>query len=1602
MKHLFLIFTFLLPILLNAQQSWTKTVGTTQADVAADIKVAADGSFWLALETPGFQHEATIFRFDANGNENWQRYFPYYTNTFESRPHIAPQQSDNLWISGGRYLNKLGADGSSLFLGTNTLHSNGLEYDQNNSVIWNYGQFYSSPRVGVIKSDTAGNYITYYNCLCGFGTANSDVGGGALSAQINADGSLLIGGFNMNGGVNSQGQVLYASKAALVIKLNAQAQEVWKKVYEENFEVRSLAAQTGTSSSYALFSALVSLPTVPISHLVLLNQAGTKIWDKPMLGILPKKLITAPDGGVFVFGEKNSGSPVEILLQKYNATGDLEWEKNFVRPENLAFGSAALYPDGSFIIAASQLGIPEPQVVLFKTDSLGNQSIASLAVTLANDAPCTAPRGKLTTNLSGNINGNLHYQWNTGDTTEVLEYFKEGNYSVTVTDNNGAAVADSFAVKDLFKAIPTFEKRILGNSYNRIEHVTQTSDGGFAFIGREFSVLGNAPITSENINVVLYKIGANGATQWHKKYGGSNFDYGYSLQQMPDNGFIMIGKTNSTDGDVSDNIVSNYDANFWMIRTDSIGTILWEKTRGGSGEETNPSLLRFPDGELVFGGSTNSEDGQAGQGFGEDDILLWKTDEDGIFKWQQRLGSNEHDLLFSLVEASATEFYAVLLSSVAAPTNPVFYEQDIWIYRISKVDGAVLWTKKIGGNRSERIDFAKVLPDNRLAIGFYTYSQNFPGLGNYGQEAAAILFLQPDGMVDTVLNFDLKNNETLVDMTQNAQNEWLFVIEEHQGNTKDDFWLVQTDADFKEKKRAHLPIKTGYDMPPTKIFKTNNDKLWLVTTIPNPPSFSKNDFFIQQYAGIFSNADFLKEDTLVCQNSITTIAPLTGSLQNFQNPSWDDNSTNLTRDVHLGTNDSLFYLKATTFDGCEAADYMLVKTDKFDFEAKVLLDAICNADNGWAQVTPKNPVGLSNILWLDGNMQWYRWNLSEGIYAFVVSDSICQKSGSLEIKVDTSGAPRPNAGLQMIEHQSTTNFSLDYNSFKALPDGGYIFTSKNVLNGIPLVIRKSNAGTILWQTSETVVGRYSQTENYDNGDVLLVSIPSYIQGIRLYKMGINGNLLTQKSVTEVEEPHYKKTIIAADGGAYILSASYQNGSYEIEIKKLNASLSTIWTKYYGGSGTEAAFDLLEMPDGNLVVLGSTDSADGQPMMTHGKEDMWVFSIDPQGNLLWSKTYGGGMPENPYSLHKSGDGFIIIGTSASGDGDLLLSGNAGFWREWFFKIDNTGTIIWSKIRLTSWPYNVNEFPIFIQSVDKSDQNGVVVVSNNTRAFDGDGTLLWTLPQNKKMYYDGNISWFYPEYVSQTTNLNQDPWNIYYQAINMKRLTLPLVPPAFSLGDTTLCHGNSITIGHNAPDGFFYKWSNNNGLGSKLNTVNYPTSYALTISSATGCIATDTILVSDDLFSIIGGSVDTILHSVNLVLSDIYAPFTYKWSSGDTTSMLTNAAPGLYRVTVTDKNGCTDTASFLLQYTVNTTSINSKNKIFAYPNPCFDRVWIEVNSPNVPKNFTVKNALGQSFEMPLLSKEINQDNWRFQFDVSVWPAGLYLILVDDKVFKLLKQN
>ncbi|MCD4725269.1 MAG: hypothetical protein K8R63_10555, partial [Bacteroidales bacterium] len=119
-----------------------------------------------------------------------------------------------------------------------------------------------------------------------------------------------------------------------------------------------------------------------------------------------------------------------------------------------------------------------------------------------------------------------------------------------------------------------------------------------------------------------------------------------------------------------------------------------------------------------------------------------------------------------------------------------------------------------------------------------------------------------------------------------------------------------------------------------------------------------------------------------------------------------------------------------------------------------------------------------------------------------------------------------------------------------------------------------------------------------------------------------------------------------------------------------------WQGCYGGSEYDDAAGIIQTNNGYLII-GTTGSNDGDVSNFHGVYDIWVISIDSLGNLLWERAYGGSEQEYATNIIKDNDGYYYFGGwVSSNDGDVQ-SGTHGGYDRWIVKIDDEGNIIWEQ-------------------------------------------------------------------------------------------------------------------------------------------------------------------------------------------------------------------------------------------------------------------------------------------------------------------------------------
>lgn len=188
---------------------------------------------------------------------------------------------------------------------------------------------------------------------------------------------------------------------------------------------------------------------------------------------------------------------------------------------------------------------------------------------------------------------------------------------------------------------------------------------------------------------------------WNKTYGGTREDTAYSTDKTPDGGFVLTGYTYSFGGD---------NADFWLVKTDCFGNMEWNKTYGGTGNDAAHSVIRIEDGGYAILGTTDSF------GEGGTDFRLVKTDSSGNMLWNRTYGGASNDDAWSIKETIDGGFaLAGWTASLGAGIG------DFWLIKTDQY-GNALWNKTYGGGFFEAANCVQQTTDDGYALLGTTYS----------------------------------------------------------------------------------------------------------------------------------------------------------------------------------------------------------------------------------------------------------------------------------------------------------------------------------------------------------------------------------------------------------------------------------------------------------------------------------------------------------------------------------------------------------------------------------------------------------------------------------------------------------------------------------------------------------------------------------------------------------------------------------------------------------------------------------------------------------------------------------------------------------------
>lgn len=255
----------------------------------------------------------------------------------------------------------------------------------------------------------------------------------------------------------------------------------------------------------------------------------------------------------------------------------------------------------------------------------------------------------------------------------------------------------------------------------------QTTDGGYLLNGSSGSDIGGDKTQNcrGGADYWIVKIDASGNKEWDRRYGGLGDDINTTVKITPDGGYILAGYTWSPQGgDVSQPARGGVD--YWVVKTDSAGNKQWDARFGGTDENFLAGLVPTNDGGYLLGGFSNSDSGgdKTQDNTVPNNANYWvvKIDSAGNKLWDKTFGSNSTDYFTALIKTADGGFllggysYGTVGYDKTSPDcDSVPVNTDYWIIKIDSA-GNKLWDKDYGGSANDELSTLALTNDGGFLL----------------------------------------------------------------------------------------------------------------------------------------------------------------------------------------------------------------------------------------------------------------------------------------------------------------------------------------------------------------------------------------------------------------------------------------------------------------------------------------------------------------------------------------------------------------------------------------------------------------------------------------------------------------------------------------------------------------------------------------------------------------------------------------------------------------------------------------------------------------------------------------------------------------------
>ncbi len=350
-----------------------------------------------------------------------------------------------------------------------------------------------------------------------------------------------------------------------------------------------------------------------------------------------------------------------ILPNLAQAQPDTLWTKTFGSVGNDGAYTVCQATDGGYILT----GWYQSQLYLLKTDTFGTETWSR-------------------------IYGANPYD----DEGNAVIQAADGGYVATGCATISSTDWDVLLAKTDAGGSPVWEKTFNYSSEDEGNSIVAASDGGYA-------IAGTTNIPGNGQDFLLLKTDGDGNESWHRTYGEAGTDYAYALIIDSDGGYVIAG--------MNSNPTPRPGA--YLVKTDASGNELWSKTYGGTGtsDDRAYTVLETPDHGYILAGNRFYSST-------EQDAWLIRTDSAGNELWNRTYGGSARDAFYSIAEAFEGGYLIVGFTYSTGAG-----ESDLWIVK-TDADGNELWARTYGGATIDAARSIQRTSDGNYIIAGYTNS----------------------------------------------------------------------------------------------------------------------------------------------------------------------------------------------------------------------------------------------------------------------------------------------------------------------------------------------------------------------------------------------------------------------------------------------------------------------------------------------------------------------------------------------------------------------------------------------------------------------------------------------------------------------------------------------------------------------------------------------------------------------------------------------------------------------------------------------------------------------------------------------------------------